>query len=139
MYNFHKENFNELRAWLKQTDDGKAVLFDMPAVPLGTPDETKIDIIWDLVVSEALVFAGLQPWEVIELELYRHEWLVFDTDLIHFGAPFPRRDGTGGLHFRMHHYLMRHNTAGTNQTLPSGFTHGLSGGILQPLRRMIPT
>jgi len=139
MYNFHQENFEEVSNWLLSTGEGNQVLADMTAVPSGTNNHDKVDIVWDLVVSEALVSAGLQPWEIIELELDRNEWILFDTDLIHFGAPFPRRDGTRGWHFRMHHYLMKHKAGARNHELPSAFTCGLSDGILRPLRRMIPT
>ena len=138
MFNFHKENFEPLRRWLLDSPNGRAMLQNMPAVPPDTTDDSRIDIIWDLVVAEALVSAELQPWEIIELELNRNEWIVFDTDLVHFGAPYPRRNGHSGWHFRMHHYLMQHNTASPLDRLAAGYTQGLTDSILRPLRRMVP-
>ena len=74
-------------------------------VPPGASKDLKFKLLWDLVVSEALsrLEADLEPWRLIELEFARNEWpgILFDKDLLHFGAHYPVCGSFRGRHFRL--------------------------------------
>ena len=108
-------------------------------VPPGTSKDLKFELLWDLVVSdsEALLKADLEPWRLIKLELARNEWILFDTDLLHFGAPYPVCGNFRSHHFRLHHYIMHHDPRVSNTQLPSSQTVGMWEPPVRPLRRML--
>ena len=134
--NFTDTHRASVSKWFVHSAEGKRLSKEMN-VPPGTSKDLKFELLWDLVVAEALLEADLEPWRLIELELARNEWILFDTDLLHFGAPYPVCGSFRGRHFRLHHYIMHHDPRLSNTQLPSSQTVGMWEPPLRPLRRML--
>jgi hypothetical protein len=81
-----------------------------------TPEE-KRQIVWDCIVTNAMIEKGLTCFEMANLELRPWEMILCSIDTLHFGSRFPNSSiKAGGCsqqhigpnlnHFRLHHYIV---------------------------------
>ena len=107
---FVNKNWTPFCEWFKSRNILQKCKEALPEKPMSVTDleheEILREMVWDLVVQKEILKAKLPRFEVVLLEVERNETILFDTDLIHFGAPYPHKGKIGGIHIRLHQYYL---------------------------------